>query len=107
MKTIKFSHNYPKLHRQTMAELLAIKVICATDVQSTGFLIDLWDYDTTYISRDYIRYNYELPKKGQLIQLIFLGNKYIPFCTLRSWNPEKHEYYRAAIGETFKIEVIE
>ena len=38
------------------------------------------------------------------MQLIFLGDKAIPFCTLRSALPaHKVEQYRAQIGRPFKI----
>ena len=43
MKTIRFSHNYPKLHSQTTAELLAVKPI-RIDGNTPRALID---YDTT------------------------------------------------------------
>ncbi len=103
MKTIRFSHNYPKLHSQTTAELLAVKPI-RIDGNTPMALID---YDTTYHDeRGYIC-NYPLAK-GDYIQLIFLGNLRVPFCTIRkAWPPSKVEYYTAAIGETFAIEVME
>ena len=44
--------------------------------------------------------HYPLPKSGELIQLVFLGDKGIPFCTLRSTYSKmgnKIEYYKSKI----------
>lgn len=103
MKHIIFSHNYPKLHGQTTAELLAVKPIRIDGNTPTALI----NYDTTYHDEHgWIRY-YPLVK-GDYIQLIFLGNLRIPFCTIRkAWPPTKVEYYTAAIGETFAIVVKE
>lgn len=103
MKTIRFSHNYPKLHWQTTAELLAVRPI-RIDGNTP---IELIDYDTMYHDENgYVRH-YHLGA-GAYIQLIFLGNLRIPFCTIRkAYPPSKVEYYTAAIGETFAVEVTE
>ena len=103
MKTIRFSHNYPKLHGQTTAELLAVKPI-RIDGNTPMALID---YDTTYHDENgYVRHYYLA--KGDYIQLIFLGNLRVPFCTIRkAWPRSKVDYYTAAIGEMFAIEVME
>ena len=118
MNTIKFSHEYPKLHGQTSAELLAVKPI-RIDRDTPD---ELLEYDTTYYERlGYDKTYYasfdlsDVPTKkrfqlptGDYIQLIFLGNLRIPFCTIRkAWPPSKVEYYTAAIGETFAIVVKE
>lgn len=43
---------------------------------------------------------------GAYIQLIFLGNLRIPFCTIRSaYPPSKVAYYYNGVGRTFAIEV--
>ncbi len=98
---IKFSHNYPKFWNQTEAELLAMKIIDAEDVQKNE---DLLKYDTCWYE-DGQHGQYELPEKGKLIQLIFLGNKNIPFCTLRRYTEQKHRYYLAQIEKIFKVVV--
>ncbi len=96
MKTIRFSHNYPKLHGQTSATLLAVLPICI-DAQTPP---ELLAYDTTYNGG-----NFPLPH-GQYLQLVFLGNLRIPFCTIRAaWPPSKVEYYNGAIGEEFSVYV--
>lgn len=97
MNTIKFSGNYPKLHGQTAAELLAIRFI-RIDRNTPA---ELLEYDTTKSNGT----RYEL-KPGNYLQLIFVGNLGIPFCTIRSaWRESKVLYYHKKIGENFKIEV--
>ena len=61
---------------------------------------DLVEYDTKKSDGSY----YPLPK-GNVIQLLFLGDKNIPFCTIRRWTPQKFDYYVSLIGETLKIEI--
>jgi hypothetical protein len=121
MNQIPFSHSYPKLWGQITAELIAIRLLPAKDVQNNP---DLLEYDTKYIDkRDYTGFEYkevlekverfdyyQLPKSGNLIQLVFLGNKGIPFCTLRpeySKMGNKLEYYKSKIGQEFEIVVKE
>lgn len=98
---IKFSKKYPKLWGQNQAELLAVKDIIIDDKTSK----DLLEYDTKAEDGTY----YEL-KKGRYIQLIFLGSKNIPFCTIRSAYGKignKKEYYQNKIGEIFNIVINE
>lgn len=62
------------------------------------------DYDT--LAEDGSRY---VLKRGNYLQLVFLGNLGIPFCTIRSDKPAmnglraKHDYYREKIGERFQL----
>lgn len=103
MPSIKFSHQYPKLHNQTTAQLLAIRILAAQSVNRNKSLIE---YDTKFFDLKNNGYGYyELPQIGSLIQLIFVGDKEIPFCTLRRWTPDKVAYYKSLIGTTFKIEI--
>lgn len=103
MKTIKFSHDYPKLHRQTTAELLAVRPI-RIDRDTP---IELLNYDTAYFAEhNPFPQFYPLPT-GNYLQLIFLGNLRIPFCTIRkAWPSSKVKYYTSAVGETFAIEIM-
>ena len=97
---IKFSKNYPKLWGQTTAKLIAVEDINIDENTNK----DLLEYDTKANDGSY----YEL-KKGKYIQLIFLGNKNIPFCTIRSAYGKmgnKKEYYQAKVGETFNIVIV-
>jgi hypothetical protein len=114
MKEIKFSHKYPKLWGQQKAELIAVRIINA---QAVAINKDLLEYDTKYSvykkSEDLIHYisfqqfeYYKLPEEGHLIQLIFVGDKDIPFCTLREYTDKKYDYYKNSIGDIFKIVII-
>lgn len=96
MKTIRFSHDYPKLHGQTSAELLAVRPLKIHAHTPNELLV----YDTTYNGGRYkLRY-------GMYLQLIFLGNLGIPFCTIRSAYPHrKVVYYLNSVGCTFAIKV--
>ena len=106
---IKFSHNYPKLHGQTSAELLAVRPI-RIDKNTPD---ELLEYDTTYLVRyndeTLLTYKARFPlQAGDYIQLIFLGNLRIPFCTIRkNYPPQKGDYYRGKIGDIFTIEIKE
>ena len=103
MYTIKFSHDYPKLHGQYSAELLAvrpIKINAHTPDELLGYDTSYWDEVTPGGS---VKAHYPLPM-GDCIQLIFLGNVRIPFCTIRSaYPPNKVEYYKQAVGKVFTI----
>lgn len=106
MKAIKFSHDYPKLHGQITAELLAVKHL-RIDSNTPDRLLE---YDTKYIWYDGIvpRVGFFPLPTGDYIQLIFLGNLRIPFCTIRrAYPPSKVEYYTASIGETFIVKIKE
>ena len=95
MNTIRFSHEYHKLHGQTSAELLAVRPL-KIDAHTPP---ELLEYDTTY---DCGRYPL---RSGEYIQLIFLGNLRIPFCTIRSAQPpRKVAYYKQSVGKVFQIE---
>jgi len=96
MSAIKFSHAYPKLHGQTSAELLAVRPI-RIDKNTPE---ELLEYDTKYDG------GYYKLATGDYIQLIFLGNLRIPFCTIRkAYPPSKVEYYKSKIGEQFEVMV--
>lgn len=99
--TIKFSSDYPKLHGQTSGKLVAVEDI-RIDKDTPKELIE---YDTRNSNGEY----YNL-KTGDYIQLIFVGNLGIPFCTIRSkrnrYAEDKGVYYRQHIGEVFAIEIL-
>lgn len=96
-KHIGFSHHYPKLHGQTSGKLLAVIPIKRKDMTD-----ELIHYDTIYYENGKAR-AFPLPP-GNYIQLVFIGNLGVPFCTIRSaWPKQKVEYYNAAIGEEFEI----
>ena len=67
------------------------------------------EYDTTYWDEvtdgGYVNGNYPL-LTGDYIQLIFLGNLRIPFCTIRrAYPPSEIDYYEHSVGELFNVEV--
>lgn len=96
--TIKFSHVYPKLHGQTSAELLAVRRI-KIDAHTPP---ELLEYDTSYEGGRFPL------RSGDYIQLVFIGNLHIPFCTLRSAYPaSKVAYYQCSVGKVFQIETPE
>ena len=95
MNKIKFSHEYPKLHGQKSAQLVHVRRVEASSLHE-----DLIEYDTRTTTGEH----YALPK-GMLLQLVFLGNKGIPFCTLRRWTPDKEVYYRECVDKQFEVVV--
>lgn len=109
MNVIKFSHNYPKLWNQIEAHLIMVRQIDKGCVNEA-----LKEYDTKYhfnerkdhhgAIQDYEEGYYPLPNTD-LIQLVFIGNFDIPFCTLRRFTPRKLDYYNNLIGKEFKIEL--
>lgn len=117
MNKITFSHIYPKLWGQKTAKLLAVELLSAKEVQENK---DLLEYDTRYSTEKSIAMQdkefddyYPLPKSDNLIQLVFLGDKGIPFCTIRSAYMKigyklgnKLDYYKGLIGEEFEIDIV-
>lgn len=100
---INFSHNYPKLHGQRVGTLLAVIPI-RIDRNTPQ---ELLDYDTTYHEENGYRCHFPL-LTGDYIQLVFVGNLHIPFCTIRkAWPRQKVDYYKAAIGHDFVIHIEE
>jgi len=95
MNKIKFSNDYPKLWGQSSAILLNVLLI-----EKNEFPLDkdLVEYDTKNCDDEY----YPLPK-NKYIQLVFLGNKRIPFCTIRRYTEEKYKYYINNLGMKFGI----
>jgi hypothetical protein len=99
MNRIKFSHNYPKLWNQKEAFLVNIQVIDDNDLSGN---CDLIEYDTKISEGNY----YPLPK-GKKLHLTFIGDKWIPFCTIRRFTEQKAKYYRELKGKYFKIVIEE
>lgn len=93
MNKIKFSKKYPKLWGQTKAYLIHIE-----KKERKDFHNDLLEYDTKAEDGTY----YPLNAKTYLI-LYFIGDKDIPFCTIRRWTPQKEAYYMQLEREEFDI----
>lgn len=99
MKTIGFSHHYPKIHGQVQAKLIAVIPLPGREISEP-----LLEYDTTFVDDNGETGRYPLKKSGNYIQLVFIGDFRIPFCTIRpAWPKEKVDYYTSAIGEVFSI----
>ena len=92
-QSIKFSHQYDKLHRQTAGKLLFV-----SKTEKDKLYSDLIDYDTK--ANGIIVY--KLPDK-ELILLIFVGNKGIPFSTIRLFTEKKFAYYTSLKNHNFNI----
>ncbi len=109
MKHIIFSHDYPKLHGQYRAELLAVRPIEI----NRNTPDELLEYDTTYYDT-FFEYGQTFHEKkryplkpGKYLRLIFDGDKGIPFTTIRkAYPPQKVEYYKQAVGETFEVWIV-
>jgi hypothetical protein len=98
MKTIKFSHDYPKLWGQKTAILTHMVAIAGKSILHKDFL----EYDTKTKEGEY----YPLPDT-KLIILYFEGDKRIPFCTTRRFTQEKYDYYADLVGSEFNIVIEE
>lgn len=102
MNKIKFSHKYKKLAGQTKATLMFVAVF---DYEKDRYP-SLTEYDTAILEGGY----YPL-SKGRYVILFFLGDKGIPFTTIRSkigrFGLDKEEYYSKHLNEEFEIVVEE
>lgn len=113
--TIKFDHEYPKLWGQKKAKLLAVDLKHRKDLSN-----DLVEYDTSHkidlasallppswrgkgVTLN-LNSSHHKPPDGLLIHLTFLGDKGIPFCTLRSYQCQKFIHYQGMIGREFILE---
>lgn len=96
-RVIKFCSNYPKLWGQKSAVLISVRDIKINKNTHP----DLLEYDTKKTDGTYFPL-----KSGNYIQLLFVGDKGIPFCTIRSAFPTKKiDYYKCQYGQTFEIKI--
>jgi len=96
MNNIKFLHHYPKIYGQSSAELLKVKICDRSDLDD-----HFVEYDTVYLSYAAMDH-YSLPT-GPLLVLVFLGDKNIPFTTVKRWTVNKAAYYLRNLNKQFKI----
>ena len=90
-----FNDNYPKLYNQTSAKLVAVEFITINKERHQ----ELLEYDTIKSDGTYCPI-----ENGEYVQLILLGDKHIPFCTLRRLDRNyKLQYYKSLIGSQIKI----
>ncbi len=64
MKTIAFSHHYPKIHGQVQAKLIAVIPLPGREISEP-----LLEYDTTFVE-DGVAGRFPLKKSGNYIQLL-------------------------------------
>jgi hypothetical protein len=97
---IRFSHNYPKLHNQTKANLLFIIKIHRSKLNP-----DFVEYDTVFADSNGIKSHFDLPYSDYLV-LVFIGNKLIPFTTVRPYSQQKWNFYKSNVRKWFEIVVV-
>lgn len=95
---IVFNHNYKKLHNQTSAGLVYIGILKSGNNFSKEFK-EFIEYDTEG--------QYKIEEDTTYLFLVFVGNNYFPFTTLRKLNKENIEKYVGREGKIFKIAVKE
>ncbi len=97
MLNIVFSKNYKKLWGQNKAILVYLREIDFFNEKQKS----LKEYDTLAVDGSYFQL-----KNGKYLQLVFLGNKGIPFCTLRpAYNGYGKSilYYTEYLNKEFEI----
>lgn len=97
---IEFNNNYPKLHGQKHARLLAVITGFSGELLKNRFP-DLVFYDT---QRDDGRY-YDIKPDESYILLLFEGDKGVLFTSFRKDNEENFVKYNPSIGQLFKIKI--
>ena len=100
MNIIKFSHRYTK-HPINVMDGCEVRLI---EVLNSKFE-ELSDTFKEYDTKLYCGGNYKLPKKGDCLVLLFLGEGPIwdtaeLFTTVRRSTPEKEMYYKGLRGQT-------
>lgn len=94
MQEIRFNNNYKKLHNQKTAVLAQTGAIKGNTIPE-----DFVEYDTDR--------KYKINRKGNYLYLLFIGEKMIPFTTLRKLNIENVKKYVGREGDSFNIVIKE
>ena len=92
---IEFNHNYTKLHNQKSGFLCFVNPFLIDE----NFTDEAYQYDTDG--------KYSLEKGKIYMQLVFLGDKEIPFTTYRNDTPENRAKYVGKVGQVFNFIVKE
>ena len=105
MKTIKFSHRYTK-HPINVIDGSEVRLI---EVLNSKFE-DLSDTFKEYDTKLYCGGNYKLPKNGDCLVLLFLGDGPIwdtseLFTTVRRSTPAKEMYYKGLRGQKLMVNI--
>ena len=88
---IEFNHNYTKLHNQKSGFLCFVNPFLI----DKNFTDEAYQYDTDG--------KYPLEKGKIYMQLVFLGDKEIPFTTYRKDTPENRAKYVGKEGQIFNF----
>ena len=88
---VMFNHDYTKLRGQRSGKLVHAELV---KIDKT-FSKEALEYDTDGL--------YEFKMGEYYIQLVFLGDKDIPFTTYRSETPKNRDKYFNHIGEVFQF----
>lgn len=95
---IKFNKNFIKLHNQSSAQLIDVKMVDLAQMSDKSYN-KLVEYDCKADDGSY----YPLDRNGYYTLLIFLGNNNIVFQTLR--NKDSFIKYNSMIGLVFNIKI--
>lgn len=91
MNLIGFSHHYDKICGQTYGTLLSVRVLSEEEMRKflePRFNSPAFEMDTSYRDEYGRMYGYEI-QPDERLQLVFIGEKQIPFTTYRKI-PESH-----------------
>lgn len=90
-------HDYAKLWGQKRAQLLAVLKVSVKEDENRRK-----EYEGYYMDSS-AKAQVEGIKKGNYIQLVFIGEHGIPFSVLRPYSYSKWEGYRDLIGTYFQM----
>ena len=102
MNKITFSHKYDKLNKASNTAILLGAQSAIVGNLDKEFL----KYDTSYWDFKLGWQNYDLSRLKNVLILYFYSNNSV-FTTIRRWTPQKEDYYKSKIGETFEIVIKE
>lgn len=97
-----FCEDFFKLWQQRKAKLLYVSVIRAETLWGNE---DLIHYDTGFRNHQGKEEYSILPKTGLLIELVFLGEREIPFISFRHFTDENLRFYQFNVGRKFEIKI--
>lgn len=107
---IKFDHDFYKLRGQTTATLLGVDVVTRISLDDVMVALDAQYYVDVPLEQDKEQTQpecrvAELPK-GFVTVLTFLGNKLIPFTTVRKCLEKKIQEYRGMAYEKQVFDIV-
>ena len=100
MNLIKFSHDYDKLPVNWDGSLVVLMSVCNTDSKILGNNPGFVNYDTKFRNHNNF---YDLNFEDGIILLFYHPGSHSIFTTIRSFNPEKYQYYYDLIGKEFRL----